>query len=404
MRRQARRVVDRVMKPYFDQLHAELVELGEAGRGSSDRLEHDDVTVPKKPGTWTSDQFHLTIHELRAIELERLRGERERVLSVGANGTWYFEWFRRSVGDVGEHVGVEAYLPRPDDLPRYVTWVANTADQMVDVSSGTVDLVFAGQTTEHLWAHELTGFLTEAHRVLRPGGTLALDSPNRRVTQHLLWSHGEHTIELDEQEIAELLELAGFRVRDMSGIWRCVLDGELLGLEEGLSDPAVLTRRVATGRDHPADCFVWWINAERTDRPVDDAGLRASVAALFDRHWNTRVSRGFFADVGLDLKVRAGSRGAVGETLPFPLRAGVWEIGIHLCAGTWDSVTSALVTVQSPGGSEVHRGALSDARREGETMVWSFDQPSLSFALSVGLQLTTTDDVVIEFPLRVDAR
>ena len=134
----------------------------------------------------------------------------ESVLSVGANGSWYFEWFRQSVGDVTEHIGIEAYLPRPDDLPGYVTWVANTADQMIDVASGSVDLVFAGQTTEHLWAHELVGFLSEAHRVLRAGGRLSLDSPNQHVTQHLLWSHGEHTIELDEQEFSELLELAGF--------------------------------------------------------------------------------------------------------------------------------------------------------------------------------------------------
>jgi hypothetical protein len=37
-------------------------------------------------------------------------------------------------------------------------------------------------------------------------------------------------------------------------------------------------------------------------------------------------------------------------------------------------------------------------------MVWRFDQPQLAFALSVGLQLTTTGDVAIEFPLRIDAR
>jgi len=392
------------MQPYFDQLRAQLAEFDESHwrTGASPHTGIPDVGP--KPGTWTSDQFHTTIHELRTIELERLRGHFDRVLSVGANGTWYFEWFQRSVGDVSEHVGVEAYLPRPDDLPNYVTWVANTADQMVDVGSGTVDLVFAGQTTEHLWAHELCGFLSEAHRVLRTGGRIALDSPNRRVTEHLLWSHGEHTIELDAEEISIVLEHAGFDVQNVSGIWRCVLNGESLGLEDGISDPAVFTRRAVTGRDRPQDCFVWWIDAERTDRPVDEARLSESVAALFDRHWNTRVSRGFFAGVGLDLKVPAYNEGAVGETLPFPLHTGVWEIGINLREGTWDSVTSALLTLESPGGHEVFRGTLADAGRDHEMMVWRFVQPRLTFALSLRLQLVTTGDVVIEFPLRVDAR
>jgi SAM-dependent methyltransferase len=390
------------MMPYFERLRAELAELKSSQRGVSS--EDGSVGADARPGTTVSTQFHMMNHELRAIELERLRGDRDRVLSVGANGSWYFEWFRRSVGDVTEHIGIEAYLPRPDDLPDYVTWVANTADQMVDVESASVDLVFAGQTTEHLWAHELVGFLCEAHRVLRPGGLLSLDSPNRRVTQHLLWSHGEHTIELDEEEISHLLELAGFRVLEVAGIWRCVIDGDRLGLEDGLSDPATLTRRIATGRDHPEDCFVWWVNAERTDQTVDEAGLRAAVDELFDRHWNTRVSRGFFEDVGRDLIVPANTSALLGETLPFPLCPGAWEIGVRLREGSWDSVSRACLTLVAPGDHELHRRELTDARREGETLLWPIEQPYLSFAVTLRLELASTDRVIVEFPLRVDQR
>jgi hypothetical protein len=64
------------------------------------------------------------------------------------------------------HVGVEAYESMPDDLPAYVEWIVNTADKMSGVENSSVDLVFAGQTTEHLWADELAGFLLESHRVL----------------------------------------------------------------------------------------------------------------------------------------------------------------------------------------------------------------------------------------------
>jgi SAM-dependent methyltransferase len=401
MKRQVRHAVDRIVLPYVEQLRNEIAGL----RAARDPAQAEGIASEHRPppGTTVSTQFHLMNHELRAIELERL-GDRdiERALSVGANGSWYFEWFRHSVGDVVEHIGIEAYVPRPDDLPDYVTWIANTADRMVDVASESVDLVFAGQTSEHLWAHELTGFLCEAHRVLRSGGRLSLDSPNRRVTQHLDWSHGEHTIELDEQEMSSLLELAGFQVLEIAGIWRCVLDGTLLGLEDGLSDPATLVRRVATGRDRPQDCFVWWINAERRDRPIDVPELRSAVDQLFRRHWNTRVSRGFFADVGVDLLVPANANTTqIGRTLPFPLHGGTWNLRVSICDGTWDSVEAASILISAPGGHELHRLGLRNARREGETMVWTLDHPYLSFAVTIEVELSARADVVVQFPLQL---
>jgi hypothetical protein len=171
-----------------------------------------------------------------------------------------------------------------------------------------------------------------------------------------------------------------------------------------MSDAATLTRRVATGRDVPEECFVWWINAERVDGQVDLHALRTAVDEMFDRHWNTRISRGFFVDVGTDLVVSAGSHGMVGETLPFPLHSGTWEFSVRLSAGTWDSVTSAVATLIAPGDHELHRFDIADARREGDSVIWRFDQPYLSFALTLRLELTTTADIVIKFPLRLDLR
>ena len=125
------------------------------------------------------DEFHSILHRLRTAELCCVPKGARRVVSVGASGRWYFEWFEDCVGPLELHVGVEAFEEQPDDLPANVEWVPSTADDMSSIGDDSIDLVFAGQTTEHLWPTELVGFLSEAARVLRPGGLLVVDSPNR---------------------------------------------------------------------------------------------------------------------------------------------------------------------------------------------------------------------------------
>lgn len=393
-RQQLRRLTDRLLLPYVDRIDASITALDRSTTAGAS--EPDDEPDPP-----VSLRFHMTLHALREIELARLRGERNRVLSVGANGAWYFEWFRNAVGDVHEHIGIEAYVPRPDDLPPYVTWIANSADRMADVDSGSVDLVFAGQVTEHMWPDELAGFLAEAHRVLRPGGVLALDSPNRRITQHLHWSHGEHTIELDPDEIGGLLQLSGFDVTSVAGLWQCEIDGRVWELEEGIDAPDVLTRRIVGGRDRPGDSFCWWVNAERSSRPVDRSALDRRLAELFAQHWPTRVSRGMFPAVGRALPA---ARHLVASTLPFPLRPGTWDVTVRLAVGSWDQVDQLLLTISPPGGGPIHTLTLADAHRDGAARTWRFEQPHLLFALVAQLTVEARAEIAIAFPLEVEPR
>ena len=150
LKRSIRGLTDRVMAPYVAEIIAGTSN-APAGSGDGDSAGSESVGGFRIP----SDTCHNANHSLRTVELERVPKGAKQVLSVGANGRWYFDWFEASVGVVDRHVGVEAFEPKPDDLPPYVDWVVNTADHMDDVGAGTIDLVFAGQTTEHLWAHEL---------------------------------------------------------------------------------------------------------------------------------------------------------------------------------------------------------------------------------------------------------
>src|SRR4051794_37667394 len=166
VKRSMRRLLDRAATPYVNQIQSAVTvsaDLSSNAPHSGDTGEPDAFQVP-------SDYFHGLLHELRTLELERVPKGARQVLSVGANGRWYFDWFEHSYGPVDRHVGVEAYEPKPAHLPPYVQWIVNTADKMSGVEDASVDLVFAGQTTEHLWADELAGFLLESHRVLTEGG------------------------------------------------------------------------------------------------------------------------------------------------------------------------------------------------------------------------------------------
>jgi SAM-dependent methyltransferase len=333
----------------------------------------------------TSATFHQTLHELRTIELERVPKGAKRVLSVGAAGRWYFDWFEVCVGELDLHVGVEAFEPRPDDLPANAVWIESTADHLDGVPDGDIDLVFAGQTTEHLWADELAAFLLEAGRVLHMGGQLVIDSPNRLVTEHLRWTHGGHTVELSADEMAELLVLAGFDIRSVRGLWACRFGGRVHELEDDIGDPAVLARRIVLGPDRPDDSFVWWIVAERSVRTPEPARLLDRVRELYREHWDTRVSRGMWpGPESATLELRPGREGLVSSSLPMMLHAGPWELTVTAAEGRLADLTGLRAAITSPGRHVIH--PLDDpVVQSAHQVAWRFDQADLQMALSIEL-------------------
>ncbi|HEV3356607.1 MAG TPA: class I SAM-dependent methyltransferase [Pseudonocardiaceae bacterium] len=89
---------------------------------------------------------------------------------------------------------------------------------MLPLASRSVDVIANLQVIEHLW--DQVGFLSECARVLRPGGTLLLTTPNR-----ITFSPGQdrpinpyHTRELNPDELRELLTEAGFAVEFLGGL------------------------------------------------------------------------------------------------------------------------------------------------------------------------------------------
>jgi SAM-dependent methyltransferase len=92
---------------------------------------------------------------------------------------------------------------------------------MVDLSDyadGSVDLVYSGQSIEHVTTQAAEKVLSEVRRVLRPGGYLGLDTPNARVTrlQQDEFIDPDHEYEYTDAEMRARLGEAGF---DVVGAW-----------------------------------------------------------------------------------------------------------------------------------------------------------------------------------------
>ena len=303
--------------------------------------EHEPASIPAAPAVPAAPlpavppplDVNLLLHQSRGAFLREMPPGARRLLSAGCAGLWYFDWIEQTYGRVPEHLGIEYYSPRPDGLPDNVTWIANTASDMSGVGDASCDLVFSGQNLEHLWPEEVAGFALEAARVLRPGGHLVIDSPNRLLTAPLNWSHPEHTIELTPDEACELVRLAGFDVMLARGIWLCrdPRSGEVLPFDPNREAPHwSVTERLLVARDRPDDSFIWWIEATRSARAPDAGAVHALMARLFRDHWPERVQRLLVpaghalrsSEEGVWVEMAAGQGGIAMFGPYMPLRAG----------------------------------------------------------------------------------
>ena len=122
----------------------------------------------------------------------------------------------------------------------------------------SVDLVFAGESIEHVSEKDAWTVCTEAFRILRPGGYFCLDTPNAALTR--LQSpdsliHPEHKKEYTVQEIREMLERVGFVIVQALGI--CPM---LESLRRKVFDPKELIRNIGLS-ENPEDGYLFFIKA-----------------------------------------------------------------------------------------------------------------------------------------------
>lgn len=271
--------------------------------------------------------FNDLIHAERGKLLRRLPPGAKTICSAGCAGSWYFRWVEAEYGRVDQHIGVELYSPKPDDLPDNVQWIANSVSEMTDVGTGSVDLLISGQNIEHLYYEDIVGFLSEANRVVRDGGYICIDSPNRVISDG---TQPQHVLELSVPEAIDLVEAAGFSIVDVHGIWSCA-DGV-----RRFSDPNILSGniglRCAAAENDPHGSFIWWIVATKTTSPSPD--LETVVERIVARSFRPFVATRFRKRIGrvhsiegteLIVEISEQEKGFVFYGPFVPLRAGKYR-------------------------------------------------------------------------------
>lgn len=237
--------------------------------------------------------FNNFIHACRSLLIAELPRNAEVVLSAGCSGKWYFDWFEECYGRVGTHIGLELYSPKPDMLPNNVKWIPNSVSCMSNIPGDSVDILFSGQNVEHLFRDDLRGFFLEASRVLKPGGILCIDSPNRNVTVPCKYIQPEHVLELSPREASALMKLSGFTVDKEYGILDC---RESLNNSGSVDSSLTPSTPVAYAKSAD-DCFIWWIVATKSGSPNVQA-FEERIDSLFLREYPLFISSRFKKTVG----------------------------------------------------------------------------------------------------------
>jgi len=101
-----------------------------------------------------------------------------------------------------------------------VTYRYQSMTDLSGFADASFDLVYSGQSIEHVSEDEAGAVLGEVHRILEPDGMFAFDTPNARVTrlQQAAFVDPDHKVEYTAAQLDAKLRAAGFEIVERKGL------------------------------------------------------------------------------------------------------------------------------------------------------------------------------------------
>jgi SAM-dependent methyltransferase len=175
-----------------------------------------------------TDAHLLLIHAARLRMIRRFLPAARRIIDLGgANAPLYRMGYRHAferlvMVDLPPDARHEMYRDIPvHDAPDGVTVHYSDMTELKAFADESFDLVWSGQSIEHVDREAGHRMCREAMRLLRPGGYFCLDTPNRGITRiHTQggFIHPEHKHEYAANELHALLVGVGFSITQEYGI------------------------------------------------------------------------------------------------------------------------------------------------------------------------------------------
>lgn len=110
--------------------------------------------------------------------------------------------------------GMDLNPRSPEFLATDVTFLRQDCSSRWELPDASLDVVFTSNFFEHLPdKHALRDTLREAHRCVKPGGTLITMGPNIKYVQGAYWDFWDHFLCLTEMSVGEAMLNNGFRVK-----------------------------------------------------------------------------------------------------------------------------------------------------------------------------------------------
>lgn len=102
-----------------------------------------------------------------------------------------------------------------------VTYFYTLMSDLKAIPSTSFDMIWCGQSIEHITPQEADKLFVEAKRILTPGGYLCMDTPNSLLARLLTpyaFLHPEHKIEYRPGELVDALKRSEFKINKVCAI------------------------------------------------------------------------------------------------------------------------------------------------------------------------------------------